>query len=49
MVAATGQHPALPPHLADLLSRPERVTVLPNDIGAIEAFIRTRASATTDA
>ena len=34
---ATGQRPALPPHLADLMDRPERVTPLPNDAAAIEA------------
>jgi len=42
VVAATGQHPALPARLADLLERPERMTVLPNDIGAVRAFIQTR-------
>ena len=41
---ATGRHPPLPPHMADLLSRPERFTVLPNDLGAIERFIRERAT-----
>jgi threonine synthase len=42
---ATGQHPPLPPHMADLLERPERFTVLPNDIAAVERFIRERATA----
>ncbi|MFE1600388.1 threonine synthase [Methylobacterium sp. ID0610] len=41
--AATGLRPALPPHLADLMGRRERFTVLPNDEGAIERFIRERA------
>ncbi|QTL02598.1 threonine synthase [Aquabacter sp. L1I39] len=41
--AATGKRPALPPHMADLMTRKERTTVLPNDIGAIEAFITTHA------
>ncbi|MGY2052337.1 threonine synthase [Methylobacterium sp. JK268] len=41
--AATGLRPALPLHLADLMSRPERFTVVPNDQGAIERFIRERA------
>jgi threonine synthase len=36
---ATGIHPALPPHLADLLTRTEQFTVLPNDVAAIEQFI----------
>ena len=31
--------PALPDWLADLDTRPERVTVLPNDQGAVEKFI----------
>jgi threonine synthase len=43
--AATGLRPPLPPHLADLMGRPERVTVLPNDAGAVEAFIRREARA----
>ncbi len=42
---ATGLRPKLPPHLADLLDRPERFTVLPNEQGAIERFIRERARA----
>jgi threonine synthase len=37
--AATGITPALPPHLAHLMSAPERVTVLPNDRRAVAAFI----------
>lgn len=37
--AATGKRPALPPHMADLMTRKERMTVLPNDIAAIERFI----------
>ena len=45
VAAATGQHPALPAHLADLLQRPERFDVLPNDLAAVERFIRSRASA----
>ena len=42
---ATGVRPSLPAHLADLLDRRERFTVLPNDQGAVEAFIRGRARA----
>ncbi|TGE01852.1 threonine synthase [Methylobacterium nonmethylotrophicum] len=41
--AATGIRPALPPHLADLLDRRERFTVLPNDEAAVERAIRERA------
>ena len=40
---ATGQRPALPAHLADLLERPERFTVLPNAAAAVESFIRARS------
>jgi threonine synthase len=36
---ATGVRPELPAHLADLLDRPERTVVLPNDLAAIEAFV----------
>lgn len=37
--AATGQHPALPPRLADLFDRPERQTKLPNDYSVVRDFI----------
>jgi threonine synthase len=40
MERATGQRPALPPRMADLLVREERFVVLPNDLGAIEAAVR---------
>ena len=40
---ATGVRPALPAHLADLMDRPERFTVLPNDASAVERFIRARS------
>ena len=36
---ATGIRPGLPPHLADLFERPERVTDLPNDLGIVEDFV----------
>jgi len=36
---ATGRRPALPEHLADLLDRPERTSVLPNDLGAVQRFV----------
>jgi threonine synthase len=42
---ATGMRPKLPPHLADLMERQERFTVLANDQGAVESFIRERARA----
>lgn len=37
---ATGIRPALPPALADLYQRPERFTVLPKDLGTVQAHIR---------
>ncbi len=40
---ATGCRPALPAHLADLLERNERFTILPNDVAAVERFLRDRA------
>ncbi|MBX9738790.1 MAG: threonine synthase [Beijerinckiaceae bacterium] len=42
---ATGISAPLPAHLADLMDKPEHFTVLPNDQGAIEAFIRKTARA----
>jgi len=42
---ATGVRPALPARLSDLLERPERVTVLPNDLAAVQAFIMKTAGA----
>jgi threonine synthase len=40
---ATGRRPALPAHLADLDRRAERLTTLPNDLAAVQAFVRGRA------
>ena len=40
--AATGIRPALPARMADLFDRPERVTRVPNDLGALEALIQER-------
>jgi threonine synthase len=37
---ATGIRPALPPHLADLLDRPERYDHVPAELGAIEDRVR---------
>jgi threonine synthase len=36
---ATGVRPQLPEHLADLMSRPERTKLLPNDLSTIESYI----------
>ncbi len=41
--SATGRRPALPPRLADLMSRPERITALPNDLRAVENHLRAHA------
>ena len=43
--AASGVEPALPAHLADLMERKERTTLLPNDLGKVEAFVREHARA----
>lgn len=43
--AASGVTPALPAHLADLMERRERSTLLPNDLGRIEDFVRSHARA----
>ena len=42
--AATGIRPALPPRMADLFQRPERVTRVPNDLAALKTLIRDRIS-----
>jgi threonine synthase len=36
---ATGQTPQLPEHLADLMSRPERIVSLPNNLKSVQAFV----------
>lgn len=43
--AACGVRPALPAHLADLMERKERSSLLPNDQGKLERFIAERARA----
>lgn len=47
VAAATGVRPPLPPRLADLYQREERMTDLPNDINAVKAFVQQRARAVT--
>jgi threonine synthase len=39
MQAITGERPALPPRLASLMSEPERITALPNDLAAVQRFV----------
>jgi threonine synthase len=46
---AAGVRPKLPPHLADLMNRPERFSLLANDQGVVEHFIRERARVVTGA
>ncbi len=46
---ASGIHPALPDHLSDLHSRPERATRLANETAAIEAHITDHARAAAHA
>ena len=41
---ATGTLPALPPQLANLYDRPEACEVLPNDLSAVQDFIRTKGT-----
>jgi threonine synthase len=43
IAAITGERPALPPRLQPLMSAKERVTVLPNDLAAVERFVGDRA------
>ncbi len=43
--AATGIRPPLPPRMADLYDRPERVTRVPNDLAALKSLIRERIRA----
>jgi threonine synthase len=43
--AACGVRPALPPRMADLYDRPERVAVVPDDLIAVETVIRQKAAA----
>lgn len=45
IAAITGERPGLPPRLACLMSDPERITVLPNDLGAVQRFVEDRARA----
>jgi threonine synthase len=42
--AITGERPALPGRLDCLLSAPERVTTLANDLGAVQRFVETCAT-----
>jgi threonine synthase len=37
--AATGIHPALPTHMADLFEKKERFEILANDVGAVRDYL----------
>jgi threonine synthase len=39
---ATGRKPELPAPLQDLMTRPERINIVPNELGAIRSFIAAR-------
>ena len=43
--AASGLRPALPPRMADLYERPERITVSPNDLSALKSLIEGKVRA----
>ncbi len=45
MEQITGQRPSLPQRLATLLTDPERTTLLPNDLAAVERFVEANARA----
>jgi threonine synthase len=47
MEQATGHRPALPGRMANLFQREERFSVLPNDLGAIQAAVRALAGRNT--
>jgi len=42
---ATGIRPPLPARMGDLFGRPERVTRVPNELGALQALIAARVRA----
>jgi threonine synthase len=42
--AITGERPTLPPRLASLMTDPERITSLPNDLAAVERFVASLAA-----
>ncbi|PLX36196.1 MAG: threonine synthase [Hyphomicrobiales bacterium] len=47
--AASGERPGLPARLGDMMERPERFTVIDNDLAAVQAHIRAHARATAEA
>jgi threonine synthase len=49
MEAITGVRPGLPDRLSGLLTDPERTTLLPNDLAAVERFVEANARAIHEA
>jgi threonine synthase len=49
MAAITGRRPALPARLSALMTEPERISVLPNDLAAVETFIESRSRVASEA
>jgi threonine synthase len=49
MEAITGVRPGLPDRLSRLLSDPERTTLIPNDLAAVERFVEANARAIHEA
>jgi threonine synthase len=47
--AASGVRPELPAHLSEIMTAPERINQLPNDLGELEAFVEKRARIARDA
>lgn len=43
---ATGVRPDLPPHMVDMMDKPERVTRVPNDLEHLKALIKSRITTT---
>ncbi len=43
---ATGIRPSVPPALAEIIDKRERITTLPNDVGAVARFVRAHARRT---
>ena len=43
---ATGIRPSVPPGLAQIMAKRERITTLPNDVGAVARFVRAHARRT---
>ena len=43
---ATGIRPTAPPGLAEIIDKRERITILPNDVGAVARFVRGHARRT---